>query len=130
MNWNDYYLQQAGYGDITVYRAPMYQRGYGLGNAFKRFFRWIVPIFKEHAVPTLKTGITALKDEALSSASNVINDVLEGKNLKDSAVQNIETSIENIKNKVEKKLKGNGIKRVAKSKKVIYRKQSDIFDSE
>ena len=56
--------------------------------------------------------------------------MLEGKNLKDSAVQNIKKSIENIKNKVEKKLKGNGIKRVAKSKKVIYRKQSDIFDSE
>ena len=87
MNWNDYYLPQTGYGIDSIYRAPMYQRGYGLGNAFKRFFRWIVPIFKQHALPALKSGATALKDEALSSASNIVNDVLEGKDLKSQQIR-------------------------------------------
>ena len=127
MNWNDYYLHQTGYGIDRIYRAQMYQRGYGLGNAFKRFFRWIVPIFKQHALPALKSGATALKDEALSSASNIVNDVLEGKDIKESANQNLESSIANIKDKVEKKLQGKGIKGRRKKLKVLYKKQHAVF---
>lgn len=38
-------------GEFEFYKGSPYQRGYGLGGTFRRFFSWLVPIFKEHALP-------------------------------------------------------------------------------
>ena len=53
MNWNNYYLAQAGYGDYDVFRGSIYQKGYGLGGNFRKFFNWIVPLFQKYALPTI-----------------------------------------------------------------------------
>ena len=30
MNWNDYYMEQAGGDDYNTYRGSLYSRGYGM----------------------------------------------------------------------------------------------------
>lgn len=47
MDWTEYYMKQAGGGsNYDYFRGDVYQKGYGLGGTFKKFFKWIVPIFK------------------------------------------------------------------------------------
>ena len=112
MDWTNYYLDQAG-GSVNYdyFRGNVYQKGYGLGGTFKKFFKWIVPIFKRHALPTVKSGLKTVGKEALSTAANIANDVILGKKFKESANRNISGSISNLKDTLEKKLDGNGYKR-------------------
>ena len=49
-------MDQAG-GEYNVYRGSMYQKGYGLGGSFRKFFSWIIPLVKKHALPTIESGI-------------------------------------------------------------------------
>ena len=79
MDFNNYYSQQAKQ-TIPVFRAAPYQRGSGIGNVFKRIFRWIVPIIKEHALPIVKS----VGKEALKSAVNIASDTINGKDFKTS----------------------------------------------
>lgn len=116
--------------DNPFYKGAVYQRGYGIGSQFKRFFNWIVPLFKKHAVPTLERGLKKLGEESINSVSNIAKDVISGKDLKSSAQENINRSISNLKQSVEDTLEGKGIKR--KRSKILLLKKSkrlkDIFD--
>jgi len=133
MNWNAYYAEQAGGGyDFNVFRGASYQRGYGLGGSFRSFFRWLVPIFKEHALPLLKSGAQEVGKEAVSSITNIAKDAVNGRNVKEAASEHLSSAMDNLKNKVNKKLSGKGIKRRKKRKNtIIFRKKAklnDIFD--
>jgi len=57
-------MRQAG-GEMpnNVYVGRVFQKGSGLGGMFKKFFRWIVPLVKKHALPVLKKGASAVGDE-------------------------------------------------------------------
>ena len=55
---NEYYTNQPIY---PVFRAMKFQRGYGLGGVFRKLFKWIVPIFKEKAFPSLLRSIKVNK---------------------------------------------------------------------
>jgi hypothetical protein len=52
----DYYqhFKNEEASDFPLYRGNINQRGHGLGNWFRSFFRFIVPILKKHAEPVLK----------------------------------------------------------------------------
>jgi hypothetical protein len=149
MDWGKYYMDQAGGSyNYDYFVGNKYQKGYGLGGTFKRFFKWIVPIFKRHALPVVHTGLKTVGREVLSSAANIANDVVLGKNLKESANKNITQSINNLKETFEKKLEGQGYKKKTvrkfrpnssikgntnRQKYVILKKQKkeknlDIFD--
>lgn len=105
-------MDQAGGGsNYDYFKGNVYQKGYGLGGTFKRFFKWIVPIFKRHALPVVHSGLKSVGKEVIESASKIANDLVEGRNFRDSANQNVETSINNLKTKFENNLKGNGLKR-------------------
>jgi hypothetical protein len=52
------------------------QKGYGLGNVFRSFYRWIVPVFKTHALPLLKEGANAKGTETVKTIAKVANDTL------------------------------------------------------
>ena len=66
MNRNNYYMEQAGNGsDYNYYRGSVYQQGYGMGSTFRKFFKWIVPIFKQHALPTIESGLKHVSKEDL-----------------------------------------------------------------
>ena len=118
---------QQSNSQFPVFRGVRYQRGYGLGGVFRKLFRYIIPIVKEHGVPLLKTvGKTALK-----SATNLANDAIDGKDLKESAKLRLKETFENIKN--NSNLSGNGIKNKKRKKltrKVIknQKRKLDIFD--
>jgi hypothetical protein len=98
-----------------------YQKGYGLGGTFRKFFKWIVPLIKQHAVPAL----AEVGKRALNTAADITKDVVAGKSFRDSSEQRINTSVEELKSDIEKKLEGKG-----KGKKIlIKKKKSSKFKS-
>ena len=125
-------MDQAG-GEYNLYKGAVYQRGYGLGGAFRKFFSWIMPIVKKHALPALESGAKVLGKEAVSAVGEIAKDVLAGKNLKNSVHERGSMAIDNIKDYAEKSLEGRGIKkRKSKKKFIIIKKKpkhtTDIFD--
>jgi hypothetical protein len=118
-----------------LYRAPLYQRGYGLGGTFRKFFSWIVPLVRKHAVPALELGLKTVGHTALSTAADIAKDVVSGKNVREAAEERINSAVDSLRERAENKLEGRGIKRQRKSKKfkkyIILKKQQkskDIFD--
>ena len=119
---------------FRVYSGPLYQRGYGLGGTFRRFFSWIVPLVKKHAIPVLESGIKHVGKTELSTAADIAHGIVAGKNFKKSAEDRIDTAVEKLKEQAEQKLEGRGInkKRKKKSHSIIFKKQdkqniTDIF---
>ena len=51
-----------------------FQRGYGLGSIFRGLFRW--------AMPHLQQGAKVIGKKALQTGVNVVQDVLDGDNIK------------------------------------------------
>lgn len=115
MDFEKYYQLQSK-NNFPVYAGNRSMRGYGFGSVFKRFFKWIMPIVKENALPVVKN----IGKEALKSAVNIANDTIDGKTLKESAKSNMKKSL----NKISEQY-GNG----AKKKLSIIGKanQKDIF---
>lgn len=133
MDYKSYYLNQAGQG-LPYFQGVSYQRGYGLGGIFRNIFRWVMPIVKEHALPTVKT----FGKELIKSVTNIANDSLNGHDFKDSAKKHI---VETVKNTLNNIHKGDGLilkpgitinsnKRKLKRKKKSNSKYRnlDIFD--
>ena len=92
MNYKEYYVHQVGSG-LPVFTGSSYQKGYGLGGTFRRFFKWVIPLLSKHTIPIAKN----VGKELVKGVSNVALDTLEGKNFEDSAKQNIETAFTNLK---------------------------------
>ena len=116
-------------GGFEVFRGPMYQQGYGLGGYFRNFFKWIIPMAEKHALPHLKSGLEAVKNQAIQSVSNIAQDTIKGKNIRDSLQENVSQAIENLKSKAENKLRGGGKRK--KIHKIVFKKKkntNDIFD--
>lgn len=118
MDFSEYYENQARNNGIQVFKGSMYQRGYGFGDVFRKFFRWIVPIVKKNATPVLKN----LGKEIVSSASNIANETIEGKNFKDSFDENIARSMKNIEETY-----GKGYKKRKKLQKSLSKKKTKKF---
>jgi hypothetical protein len=70
----NHYLRQQRGGNITGYRGARFQRGYGIGGIFKRY-----------AIPLFKQGAKVVGKRALQAATEVGQDVLRGKNVRESA---------------------------------------------
>lgn len=129
---------QNGFG--IVYRGQPLQNGYGLGSMFRKFFKWIIPIVKDHGVPLMKKGAISVRNEVLNSAANLAKDVIDGRNVQDAAKERYNQTVDTIKNNVEQTLKGEGINKkrtfdksfiVLKKKKSPQKKKKrlDIFDN-
>jgi hypothetical protein len=134
MNYKEYYENQAG-GNLNVFRGSPNQRGYGLGGIFSNLFRFIMPLFKTHALPVIKSGAQTITSEAVKTAANIASDLINGRNIKDSAKQHSNEYVDNIKNQALISLqKGGSIKRRKQSKKnkkikkQKLRSLQDIFD--
>ena len=115
----------------NFYRGSPNQRGYGLGGSFRRFFSWIVPIFKTHALPVIKSGLKEVGKTAISTAADVAKDLTNGRELRETLVERVNNAVDEIKNKAEKSLAGGklGIKRKKKNKKYyLIKKRSHLKD--
>jgi hypothetical protein len=135
MDYEKYYKDQI---NEPVFRGVVFQKGHGFGDVFKKFFRWIVPIVKQHATPIAST----LGKEALKSAVNIATDTLDGKKLSESSKDRLKESLANISTKYgsgkrkrpkkilkAKKQYKKATKRKIKSKtKKIKKRKLDIFD--
>ena len=127
MDYEKYFLQQQPI-NFPTYKGVRYQGGYGLGNVFKRFFKWIVPIIKDKAVPVLKDVGKKVGESVISGTTNFARDALDGKDIKESAKTRFEETKNEIKSKIEQR--GEGINK--RKKKLIStiskRQKKDIFD--
>lgn len=139
MDYKSYYENQVGSG-TPVFHGSRFQKGYGLGSMFKSFFKWVLPVFKTHAVPLLKTSAKALGTEAIRTAANVASDTLSGISIEKSAKNRAQEAIDNISNKAQNAIQqqqlqeGSGKRKHKKRKKsfiiqkVDKKLRRDIFD--
>jgi hypothetical protein len=127
MQFDEYYQNQSG-GGLPVFQGYSRQKGHGLGNIFKSFYKWIIPIMKTHAMPVLKEGASVLKNEALKTVSNIATDALAGKQLSEAAKERTIEAVNSLSERVQQK--GSGIKRKRKTKLVHFSKKrfEVIFD--
>lgn len=129
-DFEDFYVNQAGNG-LSYYQGQSFQRGYGIGGWFKKLFRT--------ALPFLTRGAKTVGKEVLRTGTNIANDFLEGRNIKESAETRVKETGKSLAKKVIKTAddmlgQGKKYKRKrkfsrslikAKTKKV---KRRDIFD--
>ena len=114
---------QYGHG-LKAFRGPTMQKGYGLGGLFKGLARSFAPV--------LKKGLINVGKKALKTGVDVLSDVAEGKNLKQSVKQRTKQTFLNAINssnsnqRVSRKraaVKKGSLKNKAKKSRKI-----DIFD--
>ena len=111
-------------GDIEqqdYFKGDRFIRGYGfkgcgIRDQFRKFKNWITPLWTTHVVPKIRQGLSALGSEAINSASNVANDIILGKDVRESIASNLNTSISNVKEAIEQSLKGGGVIKVKKKR--------------
>lgn len=91
---------QEGIGD--VYRSSLYQRGYGLGFDVDfsethglGFADGLMSLIR-YAMPMLKGGLQYLGKQAVSTAANIAQDAIEGKNVKEAAKEHISKAGEDL----------------------------------
>jgi hypothetical protein len=67
----DHFLRQQRGGNIAGFHGALIQRGYGIGIIFKSFARYAIPLFKQ--------GAKVVGKRALQAATEVGQDVIQGK---------------------------------------------------
>jgi hypothetical protein len=113
MDYVKYYHDQAN--ELSGFRGFAYQRGSGVGSILRKFFNYFAPAIKNTLIPTINKGLGFVKDEAISGLTNFTNDILENKNLKESAKTRFDESISNITSKLQKGSGKTKVKRLQKS---------------
>ena len=114
--WFDYYhdqAQQVGHG-LSGYQGIPYQRGNGLGSFFGRLFRAILPVAKRAGKSALKT----VGREALNMGTNVMADMAEGRDIKESFKQHGLKAGRNVIDKAETAIRNQSGGRIGKRKVV------------
>ena len=109
---------------LTYHSGLRFQKGRGFGSFFGSILRGLKPIAKmglnagKRFIKSdfvKKLGNTAL-DVGKQAATNIAVDVLEGKNLKDSAQEQLEEA----KKQIATTLKGGGCAKKRKKKKLVF----------
>jgi uncharacterized membrane-anchored protein YjiN (DUF445 family) len=72
----DHFLRQQRGGNIAGFRGASMQRRYGIGGIFKSLARYAIPLFKQ--------GAKVVGKRALQAATEVGQDVIQGKNVRES----------------------------------------------
>jgi hypothetical protein len=100
MDFNKYYRDQID-GHHRYY-SPSFQKGYGIGSMFKKFFKWVLPVIKEHAFPILKGAYNTVKTDVTKGFNNFESDLQNGdKSIKDSFKQRLDETVDSIKRKFQ-----------------------------
>lgn len=106
MPYVKYYTIQSG-GGITdigaIYKTPLViQRGRGIGDVFSGLGRYLRPMFI--------SGLSALKDQALTTGKGILNDIWNQKPLtdilKDQTIDAMQGLADKAVNKVKRKMQG------------------------
>ena len=119
--YEDYYLLQTRKG---YFSDSQRQLGYGLRNIFASLGRSVLPL--------VKRGAKSIGKEVLKSGTNFVSDILEGKNLKQAALNRTKETGSNLLRKVttfpgERQKIKKTTKRKKKSSSKAKRVKTDIF---
>ena len=90
---------QKGHGLGGVFRGASFQRGYGLGGVMSKVFNWLKPFLvrvKDNLLPSFKSTAKNVGQEVLTSATNIAQDLLDGKSFQESSEKNINESIDKL----------------------------------
>jgi hypothetical protein len=87
---------QRGYGNIG--RCFHNKKGSGIGSVLSSLFT--------RALPFIKKGAKALGSAAADVASNVVSDVIQGKNVKESAIEQLKNKGQEILQDIPSNIKG------------------------
>ena len=125
----DHFLRQQRRGNIARFRGARMQREYGIGSIFKSLARYAIPLFKQ--------GAKVVGKRALQVATEVGQDVLQGKNVKEAfKSRGKQAASDVVKNAAKKVMTGKGrkkgIKRAAPAKTPIRgptKKQKTSLDN-
>jgi hypothetical protein len=112
-----YYMNGVGLGgggrrdNVLVYPYDQYRmRGAGLGSIFSSLFSSVVPLFKSAfrigtkvlKSPAAKTLARQAKKQAIRSSLNIVGDALSGKNVKESAKRELESTKQTVAKAVKR----------------------------
>ena len=107
-DWDRFY--QSGHG-LTGFEGVAFQRGGGLGNFLGRLFRFVLPVAK-------KVG-KAVGKQALTSGADILDDVVKGRNIKESAKEHGRVALGNLSNKAGNYMRQKGRGRLGNRPKTI-----------
>ncbi|GIY41448.1 uncharacterized protein CDAR_23501 [Caerostris darwini] len=108
-----YYQNQIGNGDPYFSSSFSIQRGYGFFSNLRRY-----------ALPLMIQAGKYLGKRLLTSGRNIVEDVSQGKSLRDAAKDQFFQSRREITTDILRKLRGGGIRKTIKRKKSILKQQS------
>ena len=112
--YENYYLSQVGHG-MPYFSGARVQQGYGLGNLFSSIAKSVLPLVEK--------GAKTLGKQVLQSGVNFASDVLQGKNVKQSAIDQAKAAGMNLLQAPQRKQKA----APRKVQKKIHKKNHDIF---
>jgi len=117
--YKDYYSRQVG-GLMPVFVGSRHQRGHGLGSVLGGIFhRFVIPLFKTHG--------KALARDALRTGVNAVEDVLDGRTLKESVKRRVPEGIKrSAQSLIRQSVSGVRPKRRKRSRK-LRSHSKDIF---
>lgn len=111
---------------IQGYSGMKFQRGSGVGAMFKSLAKWIIPLIKNYANPVINNAIKAGVSEIATGISRFNDDINDKqKDIKESASQRLQETVENIKNRIQK---GSGKKRIKNCKRINCKQIKTIFE--
>lgn len=101
--FSEYYLSQAqgGAGFTNIYSGPSFQSGNGIGSFLGGLFRSVWPI--------LKRGVNTVGKQSLKTAANILTDISDNKNFKQSLNERSKEGARVLTNKLINTMKGEGI---------------------
>ncbi|GFT24419.1 uncharacterized protein F54H12.2 [Trichonephila clavipes] len=116
--YEDYFVDQAG-NELSYYQGQSFQKGYGIEGWFKRLF------------PFLSRGAKSVGKEVLRTGAQIANDLLEGRNLKESAEEREKETGRILAKKAIKKAddmlgKGKAYKRKKKLPKYLIQSKDNV----
>ena len=112
--YENYYLSQVGHG-MPYFAGARVQQGYGLGNLFSSIAKSVLPLVKK--------GAKTLGKQVLQSGVDFASDVLQGKNVKQAAIDQAKAAGTNLLQAAQRKQKA-APRKVQKKKR---KKHHDIF---
>ena len=111
----NYYLEQQRGRGMPVFRGSAWQAGYGnqtgygLGGIFRSISRAALPLLKKGVravAPLAKKGARILGDIAMQSGTDILGDILTGKNVKEAAKARAVEAANTAKGRAISKLRG------------------------
>jgi hypothetical protein len=135
-DYTKHYVSQSGGAQIPVFYGRKIQSGHGLGAMFSALGRMAMPLIRPF-MPHITLAAKYLGKKALATGSNIVGDVIAGRNIKQSAADRFKETGLNVLSDVATRLQtGSGkkkrkprnktsTKKIAKKKRKI---EKTIFD--